>query len=350
MLTVTDSQGRTGIDSVDVHPNKVDLTMVSSVPGLRLVLAAEATAPFTRTFVVNSLQTIQALTPQLRNDTSYEFDSWQHGGAALQSIRIPAVNTTYRANFKVGTSLQNPYSGVPVSLPGKVEIEDYDTGGEGIAYHDTSPNNQGNSYRLNEGVDLEGCVEGGYNIGYVATGEWLEYTVNVTTAGVYTIGSRVATPYTDKKFHIEMDGVNITGTINVPKTDGFQGWVTVNTVTPALTPGVKVMRVVAESADFNINYITFALGSGAKLSSVANAAKSSRDSDVQLYPNPVNDVLTIRNVKNNGLFRVIRVADAQVTTFRSADGRLDVSHLPAGTYIVEFQHNGKTVKKKFVKL
>jgi len=262
LLTVTDSDGRTGVDSVDIQPNKVILTAAVNIPGLKLVLGTQGTAPFSKTFVVNTAFTLQAISPQVLHDTSYVFASWEHGGAELQSLRAPAVNTTYLAQYNVSASLQQPFSGTPAALPGKIEAEDFDTGGEGIAYHDASMGNAGNQYRATADVDIEGCSEGGFNIGYVAAGEWLEYTVNVTAPGVYTLAARVATPYDGKSFHLELDGQDITGPVTVPVTGGFQAWQTVYVTTPALTAGVKVLRLVMEAADFNVNYLSFTTGTG----------------------------------------------------------------------------------------
>jgi glucose/arabinose dehydrogenase len=257
LLTVTDSNGRTGKDSVDIQPNKVDLTAAANFPGLKVVMGTENATPFTKTFVVNTLINLQAVTPQTLGNDSYAFSNWNHGGAASQSIRVPAANTTYTANFTITGSIQNPYGGTARTLPGKIEAEDFDTGGEGIAYHDATTGNSGNGYRTTENVDIEGCSEGGFNISYVAAGEWLEYTVNVTTPGTYTLAARVSTPGTGKTFHVELDGQNISGTINVPTTGGWQAWQTVSVTTTSLTTGTKVLRIVQDATDFNINYINF---------------------------------------------------------------------------------------------
>lgn len=303
MLFVTDSQGRTGVDSVDIQPNKVVLTADANVPGLKLVMGSQGTAPFSKTFVVNSAFTLQAISPQVLGNNAYAFTSWEHGGGAEQSLRVPTVNTTYKANYEISGSLQNPFSGLPINLPGKVEAEDFDTGGEGIAYHDASAGNQGNQYRTTDGVDIEGCSEGGYNIGYVANGEWLEYTVNVTQAGIYTIQARVATPYTNKTFHIELDGQNISGPIAVPVTGGFQGWQTVSVNTPALSTGVKTLRIAMDAADLNINYLTFAIaGSGGSAPQVnitapANNAAFFDNADITIKANATDTDGTIRKVE-----------------------------------------------------
>jgi glucose/arabinose dehydrogenase len=303
LLTVTDANGRTGVDSVDIYPNKVSVTVAANVAGLQLVLGKEAASPFSKTMVVNSLAPLQAITPQVLGDTTYEFVSWAHGGEALQSIRIPAVDTIYRAVYKAGTSRQNPYpaGSAPATIPGKIEIENFDLGGEGISYHDASVANQGNQYRTTEGVDLENCSEGGYNIGYVANGEWLEYTANVTVPGKYTFAARVSNPGTAKTFHVEVDGQNITGAITVPTTGGFQAWQTVTATTTELTAGIKVFRIVLEATDFNINYFTFALAIGAapsvNITAPVNGETIPSNSDILLKADAADTDGTVRKVE-----------------------------------------------------
>ena len=65
------------------------------------------------------------------------------------------------------------------AVPGSVQAEDFDAGGEGVAYHDTEPANLGGAYRPTEGVDIETAT---YitDVGWIRSGEWLTYTVNAT--------------------------------------------------------------------------------------------------------------------------------------------------------------------------
>lgn len=304
LLTVTDSKGRTGVDSVDIFPNKVQVTVNSNVPGLQVVLGKEAATPFTKPMVVNALTTLQAITPQLLGDTTYAFVSWAHGGDTLQSIRVPAVNTTYSVTYKATGSRQNPFPAgtAPRAIPGKIEIEDFDSGGEGIAYHDESTANQGNQYRTNEGVDLENCSEGGYNIGYVSNGEWLEYSVNVTISGKYTFAARVANPGTAKTMHVELDGQDITGPVTVPTTGGFQAWQTVSATTnTALPVGNHVVRIVLEANDFNVNYFTFALAIGdaptVNITAPANGEAFLSNADILLKADAADTDGTVKKVE-----------------------------------------------------
>jgi hypothetical protein len=63
-------------------------------------------------------------------------------------------------------NLGKPWQNKPQPIPGKIECEYYDLGGEGIAYHDSDSINNGsgklnpangsylNEFRMNEGVDI----------------------------------------------------------------------------------------------------------------------------------------------------------------------------------------------------
>jgi hypothetical protein len=76
------------------------------------------------------------------------------------------------------------YGGTRRALPGTIQAEDFDTGGEGVTYHDTTAGNRGGVYRQTS-VDLEATVDTsfGYNVGWIAPGEWLAYSVDVRQSG-----------------------------------------------------------------------------------------------------------------------------------------------------------------------
>jgi len=141
-----------------------------------------------------------------------------------------------------------PYSGTPIALPGTIQAENYDGGGEGIAYHDTTSGNSGSVYRT-DGVDLQDAVDagGGFKIKSAVAGEWLKYTVNVTAAGTYTLTTRVASSGAGGTFHIEVNGVDRTGPISVPDTASWQTWRTVSKSGIALTAGQQVIRLVLDT-------------------------------------------------------------------------------------------------------
>jgi glucosylceramidase len=142
-----------------------------------------------------------------------------------------------------------PYHGKPASIPGRIEAEDYDLGGEGVAYHDTDSENKGGKYRLAEGVDIEACSGGctTYDVGWTQAGEWLKYTAAVTSTDQYTLTARVASAGQGGAFHLESDGVDVSGPMEVPDTGGWQNWQDVVRVV-SLSSGTHVLRLVMDTA------------------------------------------------------------------------------------------------------
>jgi regulation of enolase protein 1 (concanavalin A-like superfamily) len=130
-----------------------------------------------------------------------------------------------------------------------VQAEDYDLGGEGVAYHDTTSGNAGSVYRPAEGVDLRATADagGGYRTASPKAGEWLEYTVDVAAAGLYDLAFRVATSGTGGRFHVEVDGQDVTGSLAVPNTGGYDTFATVTKAGVQLAAGRHVLRVALDA-------------------------------------------------------------------------------------------------------
>lgn len=141
----------------------------------------------------------------------------------------------------------------------RVEAEDFDLGGAEVASHDTTAGNSGGVYRTTGQVDIQATTDtgGGYNIGWIAAGEWLEYTVRVNQPGRYNINVRVASSVTTGSLRLLLGGTDITGTWSVPNTGGYQTWTTL-TKTVDLAPGQQILRFEALTAGFNLNWIEFA--------------------------------------------------------------------------------------------
>ena len=157
-----------------------------------------------------------------------------------------------------------------------MEAENYDVGGEGVAYHDTDPANNGGAYR-NDGVDVEACSEGGYDVGWTAAGEYLKYGVNVATAGTYTVGFRVASITSGNTFHLENStGTNLSGTVTCPNTGGWQAWQTVN-ATVTLPAGTQTLKLVEDTGGYNINFLTFTAAGGATVNTLFTTGFESGD-------------------------------------------------------------------------
>jgi len=156
-------------------------------------------------------------------------------------------------------AIELPYSGKPASIPGKVQIPNYDRGGEGLAYHDTDPINVGHYYRLLDGVDIEETADegDGHDVGYAAAGEWLKYTVDVKKAGEYIVSFRVASDLNGGTLHLEdATGKDLTGPVTFANTGGWQKFKTVTATAPVTLPaGKQVLKLVEDTGGFNMHYI-----------------------------------------------------------------------------------------------
>jgi alpha-L-fucosidase len=142
------------------------------------------------------------------------------------------------------------------TIPGTVEAEDFDTGCPGDAYYNRDNINEGGQYRPNEGIGIEKCTAGGYNVGWTHAGEWMAYTVTVSKTATYQISFYVASAYDSGKLHLECDGADKTGIISVPNTTGFQNWVIVKK-TVNLSAGQHVLKLVVDGDFFNIDKMVF---------------------------------------------------------------------------------------------
>jgi hypothetical protein len=145
-------------------------------------------------------------------------------GTTLIIVTTQDGNFSDTATITVGEVVgRAPFGGTAWAIPGTVEAEDFDLGGEGVAYHDNDVANSGGKYRPYEGVDVESGASG-FDVGWTNNGEWVEYTVNVDDPGIYSINIRAAVN-SDGKIHFELDGENATGNIDLPSTGGWANYI-----------------------------------------------------------------------------------------------------------------------------
>ncbi len=184
--------------------------------------------------------------------------------AALSGLSLTAVPMS--AHAATGT----PFGGTGAAVPGVVQAANYDTGGQGVAYNITSTNGSANSYR-SDGVDLEttedtqdtSAAGGAYDIGWTTPGQWFNYTVDVATAGTYSVAFRVSSPYgiADALHIANSAGANLTGAVAVPNTGGYQTWATV-TASITLAAGQQTLTVDQDSNGWNFHFLAFSQGGG----------------------------------------------------------------------------------------
>jgi predicted nucleic acid-binding Zn-ribbon protein len=159
----------------------------------------------------------------------------------VDQIRVTATPTT-------------PFAGV-ISLPTTFDAENFDNGGEGLAYHDNVAGNLGGQYRTSESVDII-ASDGGFVVNNFETGEWLLYTVSVASPGLYDIDLRAATgATTSARFHIEIDGIDVTGSVAVPPTGSFGTYDWIGKRTVELTAGQHVLKLFSDQQHIDVNQI-----------------------------------------------------------------------------------------------
>ena len=138
----------------------------------------------------------------------------------------------------------------------RIEAEDYQ--GNYDQYYDSDYQNQGGGYR-NNNVDIEPTSDlgGGFNVGWIESGEWLTYSIEVPYDDNYQIVGRVASDIdADHTINASIDGQATT--LNFGDTGGWQSWIDVaSDELVYLTPGTHELRLDMGSSGFNINYLEF---------------------------------------------------------------------------------------------
>jgi beta-glucanase (GH16 family) len=147
------------------------------------------------------------------------------------------------------------------------QAENYNT------YNDTTPGNSGGAYRT-DNVDIEATndVGGGFDIGWIAQGEWWSYSnLVISSTGSYTINMRVASP-TGGTASVDLNGgATQLGNFVIPATGGWQTWTTVSR-TVTLNAGTYNLGVFAQTAGWNYNWIEVVPNAQSSSSSSASSA------------------------------------------------------------------------------
>jgi endoglucanase Acf2 len=171
---------------------------------------------------------------------------------------------TVSNNVQVQVGEQLPYNGIVSNIPGTIEAGKYDQfeggSGQNITYLDNTTANLGD-FRMDESVDASNNQSEGAVVENIASGEWLEYTVNVEQSGIYSMTCRYASGNSKGggPFHLELDGQIISSDIVVASTSttSWNVWAskTVNSI--PLTSGAHVLRIAFLSGEFNLGKMTF---------------------------------------------------------------------------------------------
>ena len=196
-----------------------------------------------------------------------EYEPAEQGRYEVIAIATDANGMSSTASYTLNVNpKREPFAKTgPFAIPGILQVEFYDKGGEGAAYHDTEAENRGDAnYRSSDGVDIVNG-NGGKAIGYTSTGEWVEYTINVKEAGTYDYKATVSSGTTNSGFSINLKNGNTTtklADVKVPQT-GNNDWDTYKTVEGTLSKpleaGEQIIRLTITGSNCNIDKIQFSI-------------------------------------------------------------------------------------------
>jgi aryl-phospho-beta-D-glucosidase BglC (GH1 family) len=224
--------------------------------------------------------------------------------------------------------VRNPFKGEPLSIPGIIEAEDFDLGGEGLTYHDSDGINMAGDYRPDEGVDVYDRNGDGYHIGNAIPGEWYEYSVNISESGEYEVDVYLAAIEGGGKFIIkigETESDTLYAAASYSRLDTKSTATTMN-----LMAGEQIMRfTVIEKPLFNIDKLIFRpAGSGTGLSESASGS-------LDVYQNQNREIIV--HLKDGNTLQMVRMYDLKGSLVYSAAGAYSVipaADIPAGMYII----------------
>lgn len=144
-----------------------------------------------------------------------------------------------------------------VNVPARIEAEDFTN------FSDTTTANQGGEYR-NTAVDIQRCGDSGcgFNVGWAAAGEWLEYEIDVDDSGNYEAELRMAANRSGRVVSVDVDGSNVTGNVSVNNTGNWQNYYTETVSLGNLSSGNHTVRFNFETGSVNLNWIEINQGNG----------------------------------------------------------------------------------------
>ncbi|WP_163400089.1 carbohydrate-binding protein [Flavobacterium fluviatile] len=301
----------------------------------------------------------QTLWTQRARDKSIELSGYEKAGWTNDAIGWGGLTFRRPAGCYGDPISGFASNGLPIYamnvLPGTIEAENYDytpISAQGRTYNDVTTSNSGGKYRPADGVDIQTCSEGGYNVGWMADGEWLTYTVYIPSAATYNISIRYAASASGGKVKFMFGGADKTGEVAIPSTSGAQNWQTLVVKSAAsLSKGVQSMKILISgtSNKFNINNIIIsnATASTAKL---AQTLAVDKEEATAIYPNPVSNVLTIANAQGASVQLSDSLGKLVVTQTIKTDAEIiDMSKMAAGFYFLKMDHNGTISTKKIIK-
>jgi hypothetical protein len=254
----------------------------------------------------------------------YRIIAYHDSGTALYSQPVRILMPEYIPQER------GLYLGYPLPIPGIIEAEDFDLGGEGIAYHDADNINLPGEYRPEEAVDIYSRLGEGYHIGNALPGEWYEYTVEVEREGEYLMDVHLAGIQNGGKFNVYL-GESYSDTL---LTLSSGSWLTTTPVSAPifLSQGIQVMRFcVIDEPQFNFDKIEFTLNT-------TGIKKTGMENEIRLFRVPGGELIITQTTPEE--IQLIKVFSITGTHILSIDhpgvkARIQTGGLSTGIYLIQ---------------
>lgn len=304
----------------------VNLTAVptSVEAGATLTLEASASDPDGQMESTALLQGEITIQQQAGGQASVTLENVQPGCYSVSALATDTAgwqSQTDAQGITVGDGCpQAPATMVASALPGRIELEHYDLGGNGVAYTDLDAANSAGAFRADESVEVALTDDGArYYVTGIARREWIEYTVDIDP-GTYQIDAEVRG---SGGFALEIDGVDVAEFDIATNPD----WHAVRAENVTLPAGIQVLRFAPSQAGFEIDHLTFAETGAAPLVSLDEPAAGTIEIGGELTltataTDPDEDLAAVSFLQGIGI----------LATFQQGPYQTQVTGISAGCY------------------
>ncbi|HET7733475.1 MAG TPA: carbohydrate-binding protein, partial [Paludibacter sp.] len=274
--------------------------------------------------------------------------------ATSGTVQLKAISTdndgiksdAFSIPIEVLSTPQTSYINRPWNIPNeKILAVQFDKGGAEISCHDNEIAVQGgNNLRADTGVETENSNGTDGNIGYTNAGEWYEYTVNVQQTGVYALSVKMSSAG-GGALHVEFDGVNKAGTLNLNKTGAWGNYKDTVVANIPLAAGTQVMRIFIDKTGMNLSSYSFT-----KVTGLSNP----ENEWIDVSPNPFTNELHIKtgNVENFTQMTIHSLTGTlllQKDVTNVQDIFLNTSDFKSGCYLLTLISENKIITRKIIK-
>src|SRR4030042_3250972 len=256
-------------------------------------------------------------------------DIYSHPARIFMPVYVPRVRELFL--------------GVPATIPGTIEAENFDIGGEGLTYHEAHATNIAGAYRPDEAVDIYDRLGDGYHIGNAIPGEWYEYTVDVKSDGEYIMNAYLASLEGGGTFQLKIGEVE-SDILTAPNTSSWLNTQSVS-ATMNLIAGEKIMRFsVIGQPLFNIDKIVFESPNTVEIPESDNFS-------FKVFLDQNREIIFI--FSNNSSIRSVQIYDITGSLIRALTNpeinmKISTSGMPSGIYIIHALTDNQKFTRKII--